>query len=134
MLFLKGIHRGERLGPFEFYIQGYKNHTSYPEQKEFSKSYKENWKYSSKKKIVPSDNAWIGSRWLRLYFWNESTKVAIISSLKFSLIEFQMIFLFSVALISLEAWDVELEWAHFLLLYPLKKTSVICKCTGYFVM
>ena len=52
-----------------------------------------------------------------ILFWQENDKVTIIPNLKVSLVGFQKFFLFWVAGVILEAWDVKLESANSFMYY-----------------
>ena len=51
-----------------------------------------------------------------MFFWHKNAKVAIILNLKVSFVGFQELFLFWVAGMIFEAWEVEFEQDHFLVL------------------
>ena len=54
----------------------------------------------------------------RILFWQEITYVSIIPDPEISLVGFQVFFLFWVPMTILEAWNVELEWAHSFVIMP----------------
>ena len=70
-------------------------------------------------------------KWLRVYFYSmKMPKLLFSLILRFPFVGFQKIFLFLVAWMISEAWGEELEQAHFFVIKPSEKNTVL-KCKTF---